>query len=565
MTSARYSRPKRLRIAGAAIAAVALPIALVTNLHGRAAAAESAHKAKHHAAGSISLPLSVDWKFTGDFFGSNPASPVFSEDTAYIVCGNAVYALSTETGGMKWRYPSEPAAVMPKLVVFTPTLSGGMLYISAPDGLYALSAATGAMQWRFNPAGKSQVITSPIVQGDVVYFGAQNGRFYAVNAKTGEAAEGSYKLPNKPAGVDMGGDLTTDPTVSNGEIFYTTANQEVHALNLLSGVQHWTQHITADVATAKPVFYGDGFYLAAGNTFSSWRASNGQARWNISMPTDAAVPPVVDPDGNAYVILSDRSMYAINPRGKSIWKKIPRLDNRTLTQPVLAGKTLIVTTALGGLVAYDTVSGDRLWNYTCEAAAINPNYVPTGTSIAARPVVVGDTLFTLSDDGSLTAFRHDAIDTDPPTIDRMEPENGDYINGRPPVRISAHIMDIGSGLDLSTLIVKLDDQPLARRNPDKVNSGVADNGYVYKVDSSTIEYNTIETETGKSASLADGHHTVTVTVNDWKGNTLNKSWTFSTDDTIKRGPKPTATPPGGFGGKSGGPMPLGGAGGVGGK
>jgi outer membrane protein assembly factor BamB len=566
MTSARHYRPLRLRTVGAALLALVLPAALVTNFHGRAAAESPVKHEKAAAGGSLAVPLSVEWKFTGEYFGSNPTSPVISDNTAYFACGNAIYCINTDTGGLKWRYPSDPEGFLPKLIIFSPTLANDKLYVSAPDGLYALGAGDGKLLWRFNPAGKSQVITSPIVQGDNVYFGAQNGKFYAVNGTTGELSTGPYKPVNRPAGVDLGGDLANEPTVVDGAMYYVTDNSDVRSLNLSSGVIRWSIHITADVTTAKPVFFGDGFYLAAGNSISSFRASNGQMRWTYPLPTDTAVPPAVDSEGNVYIILADRSIYALNPRGKGFWKKAAHIDNRALTQPLVAGGMLLVTTALGGINAFDTATGELRWNYTMEPSSTNPNFVPTGTSVAARPVIVGDTLYTLSDDGSLTAFNHNAVDNDPPTIDKLEPENGDYINGRPPLHLSAHVVDVGSGLDLSTLSMKLDDQTLPRKSEDAVILGAADNGFTYKTDTSTVEYTTIENDSGRTATLADGHHTVTVSVKDWKGNQLNKTWTFVTDETIKRVQKSTTPGQGGpnSGGKQGGAN-SGGPGGPGGK
>ncbi len=556
MTSVRLFSRKRLLGAGAAVFAVAMPAVLLTGLYCPAAAEGTGrHAASKRAAGSLSVPLSVDWKFTGGFFGSNPASPVITADTAYIACGNAIYAVGLETGGLKWRYPSDPSAAMPKLVILTPTLANGTLYVSAPDGLYALNATDGKQLWRFNPAGKSQVITSPIVVGDTVYFIAQNGRMYAINANTGDLADGPYKPANRPAGVDIGGDLAQEPTLNGGDLYYTTVDQRIHALNISSGVVRYGVHFTADTATAKPIFYGDGYYIGTGSTFASYRAINGQIRWSIPLPTDLAVPPAVDETGNAFIVLSDRTVYALSPRGKGLWKKPAKLENRPLTQPVVSGNLLLVTTALGGISAFDTTTGELRWSYKLAAASDNPNFVPQGTSVAAMPVVSGDTLYTLSDDGSLTAFRHDAIDTTGPIVDKVDPEMGDEINGRPPVHISAHITDDGSGLDLSTLVVKLDGETIKRKPEDAVTTA-ADNGFVYKADSSTIEYTTLENETGKSATLADGHHTVSVSVKDWKGNETVKTWSFVTDESIKKVRK--TTNPGDLGGK-------GGKGGLGGK
>lgn len=564
MTSVRHRPPSRLRAAVLALAAFALPAVLLTNLHGKAAADSPALRSAGAAstAGHLTLPLSVDWKFTGNYFGSNPAAPVITEDTAYIICGNAVYALSLANGSQKWRYPEDPTATMQKLCVFTPALGNGMLYIGSPDGLYALSTTDGKLQWRFNPSGKSEIITSPIVIGNNVYFAAQNDRIYGLNGKTGDLLSGVYKgVGNHPPGVDMGGDLGAEPTIVGDDMFYATTNQELHDFDLTTGVMKWSTHFNADVSTATPIFFGDSFYLAAGSTYYNFRASNGQVRWFIQLPTDVAVPPAVDADGNSYIITSDLNIYAINSVHRPLWSKAAHLDYRPTTRPIVTGNLLIIPTALGGLTVLDTATGNLKWDYVMQPASQNPTSIPVGTNIAALPVVQGDTLYTLSDDGSLTAFRHDAVDTEPPTISDLVPENGAYLNGRPPFHISAKIMDEGSGLDLSTLEMKLDDQPLRRKAADKVSTSPADNGFYYNRETSMVEFNTIDNDTGKTATLADGHHTATVIVKDWKGNTLAKTWTFYTDDTIK--PKLKSTQPGGQSGRPGFPGGPSGPGGLG--
>ncbi len=112
--------------------------------------------------------------------------------------------------------------------------------------------------------------------------------------------------------------------------------------------------------------------------------------------------------------------------------------------------------------------------------------------------------------------------------------------------------------------MKLDDQSLPDR--DTLSVGASDNGFSYKADSHMVEYTTLENDSGKSATLEDGHHTVTVSVKDWKGNQLTKTWTFVTDETIKRVQKanpntPGSGPNGGRPGFPGSPGGLGGSGG----
>lgn len=131
-------------------------------------------------------------------------------DTAYepVVSGSRVYfgsswndaltCLDAETGGELWRfYAGGP-------IRFAPAVYEGNVYFSADDGyLYAVDAGTGAMAWKFRGApsgrkvlGNKRLISpwpargAPVVADGIVYFAAGIWSFegiflYALDAKTG--------------------------------------------------------------------------------------------------------------------------------------------------------------------------------------------------------------------------------------------------------------------------------------------------------------------------------------------------------------------------------------------
>src|ERR1041385_4666087 len=174
--------PVRLRAIGFALAALSLPIAFLMTPYVRARADKPSATARRQAGtGALMTPLAVAWKFTGNLYVSNPAAPVIAEDTAYFVSGNVAYAVNLSNGAMKWRYPADPSAVLPKYTAFSPAVGNGKVFIGAPDGLYALNAADGALLWRFAVPRNSPVNSTPYVMGNNVYFAAQDGRLYGVD------------------------------------------------------------------------------------------------------------------------------------------------------------------------------------------------------------------------------------------------------------------------------------------------------------------------------------------------------------------------------------------------
>ncbi len=514
--------------------------------------------------GKLGTPLSVEWKYTGTYFGNNPASPVVVKDTAYFVTGNHAYAVNLANGSLKWRYPSDPATALPALVVVTPAVFNGVVYLGSGDGLYALNTVDGLLKWHYTANGG--VATTPVSYNSAIYFISGIGRIHAVNTESGDSIGGVWKNGTQ-LGVDAGGAAIADAGVANGIIYYVTTNEVLHAIDLGTGVQRWFGRPGSVDRTSVPTVNGESVITANGNFVTAWRAITGQKRWSITLNSNAVVPPAVDSEGNTYVVTDNKEIFAISPRGRGFWAKPAMVDYVPLAAPTVADGLLIVPTAGGGIYAFEAATGALKWQYVLSPTSTNINKIPTKINVGASPVALNGVLYVLSDDGALTSFRQDAPDTLPPTITDVEPEQGDYLSGRAPFHVGAKISDEGSGLDLSTLTLKLDGRNIPRYAPGAEVSGKE--GFLFELDTYILDYTTHEAE-GRSTSLRDGHHTATISVKDWKGNLATKIWNFTIDDTIPRKSRRPANQPavggaGGFGGAdSGGGKGGGNSGGKGG-
>lgn len=491
-----------------------------------------------------SAPMAVEWKHTGLAFPGNIASAVTSEDTIFYITGSAVFGVDLKTGAQKWRYPA--IGTLPTPILYSPAYAGGNLFLSTGEGLTVLDATTGKTKYPtfIVPNGAN---TSPVVVGDTVYFGGGNGRIFAVNSKTGDPLSGPYRN-----GLNLGVEIAGNIATQNGLLYVLTTNQVLHAIDSLSGNQRWGVRLEGDVRGTTPVPAGDILYVAAGSALYAFRSQSGVARWTQPTPRNISAPPAVDSDGTAYIVTSDRAIYAIRPSGvrpESVWKKVvPLVDYNVSAQPVVSGDTLFVATQGGGVFAFDRNTGATKWNYLMRPSSVeNATSVQKRAGVSAHPIVVGDTLFTVSDDGCLTAFRADTYDSTPPIITPVRPQPGDYVNGQPPFTIRATVLDEGSGINLETMTMKIDENQI----PYQKVSGVGTNGYNYDSDTGDLQYTIYPrsgNEVGRSTALVDGHHTVTISVKDWKGNLATRSWTFTVDDTIKRATAAPKSTTGGFGG-----------------
>ena len=505
---------------------------------------------------NLDAPMAVEWKFTGTPFPNNAAAPVVSENTAFFASGGIVYAVDLASGAQKWRYPS--VGTLARSILYTPAYSDGTLFLSTGDGLTALDAATGKLRYPgfVVPNGAT---TSPIIIGDGVYFGGGNGRIFGLHAATGDPVSAVYRN-----GVPLQTDISGNMASQNGLLYVITANQVLHAVDALTGNQRWQQRVEGETRGATPVPAGETLFVAAGSALNAYRSRTGQVRWQQPTPRSISAPPVVDNEGTAYIVTSDRAVYALKSVGnrpQSVWQKVvPQVDTSVVAQPLIANDLVIITTQGGGVWALDRATGAVRWNYLLHPSGTEAIPAPSHTGVDAHPVAVGDALYTLSDDGTLTAFRHDASDQSPPTVTPITPQQGDYVNGQPPFSIKARLSDEGSGLNVDTLSMKVDDNQI----PLQKVLGVGVNGFYYENATGQLQYTIYpNTGVGRTTALGDGHHTVTVTVKDWMGNTTIKTWGFTVDDTIVRR---TATPGqvGGAGGPKGG-RTGGGPGGAGGS
>ena len=86
-------------------------------------------------------------------------------------------------GRVKWRFKT--GAVV-EAWFSSPTVAEGTVYFGADEGyLYAVEAVTGKEKWRFKTG--DVIYSSPAIAGGVVYVGSHDGHLYAIDAETGQA------------------------------------------------------------------------------------------------------------------------------------------------------------------------------------------------------------------------------------------------------------------------------------------------------------------------------------------------------------------------------------------
>ena len=171
-------------------------------------------------------------------------------------------------GRAKWRFRMKGGSKA------TPLIYKGVVYVGANDGLfYALDEQTGGLEWTFD-AG-AEILTTAAAWNDLILFGAGNGKFFALN-REGET-EWSF---------DAGAPVYSSPAVDQaGVVYFGTNEAKLIALQAQTGKHLWTNSDAKYSVESKPVASSN--YVC----FGAWdgyvyclNKENGETVWKLPGP-----------------------------------------------------------------------------------------------------------------------------------------------------------------------------------------------------------------------------------------------------------------------------------------
>ena len=277
----------------------------------------------------------------------------------YVTAGyDEILAVDGQKGDIKWRAKiSSPSRAAPTIVggrVFVTTLSNTIL---------ALDAANGAVLWEFSGLGQSTGLVgaaSPAATADIVVPAFSSGEVYAIRSGNGSVAWSD----NLASSVRLGGmsamsDIRGLPIIDNNVVYAISFGGKVAAIDLMTGARIWQK----DISGAKtPWVSGNRLYLIS---------SEGQI---VSL--DKASGSVI------WVSQLARFKDKEKREGQIFW-----------SGPLMAGGRLMAFSTDGRIAEINPAQGTliREWN--------------SGENVQISPVIAGGTLYILSDDGDLTAYR----------------------------------------------------------------------------------------------------------------------------------------------------------------
>jgi outer membrane protein assembly factor BamB len=316
--------------------------------------------------------------------------PAVADGHAFIAGhGGDVRALELGTGRELWRVDAKLA--------FSggPAAGDGVVVAGSSEGmLIALDAGTGAERWRASVGG--EVLAAPVVAQGLVVVRTVDGRLRGLRVEDGKEAW-VYEQPVPRLTLRGNG----APVVSGDMVIAGFDNGKVVALALETGELLWNTTVApskgkteierlVDIDSQVRVSGQDVFVVGYQGRIAMLALESGQIWWGRDLSSHRGLAA---DDSYLYVTAADSTVVALRRRdGTEIWRQ-DKLLNRSLTGPALAGNVIVVGDFDGYVHWLDTVTGDLLAR------------AKSGGRITNAPVAAGDLLLFQTDSGNVEAWR----------------------------------------------------------------------------------------------------------------------------------------------------------------
>jgi outer membrane protein assembly factor BamB len=269
-----------------------------------------------------------------------------------------VLALDAGSGKILWRHSVGTP------IHAAPTVADGRIYVvSVENEVSVLSTEDGHKMWSHNGLPQTADLlggASPAVAGDVVVVPYTSGELYALTVATGRPLWSESLAESRTAdAVSSLADIRGRPVIDGDRVFAVGHSGRTEAIDLRTGNRVWEQEIGG---TQSPWPVGGFVYMVTNDgELACLSRDTGKVRWLYQLPRWGNEKKKEDPifwvgpvlGGDRLIIASSASELEEvsaedgRPRGVPL-----RLPGRAFIAPIIAGGTLYILTDDATLAAY---------------------------------------------------------------------------------------------------------------------------------------------------------------------------------------------------------------------
>jgi len=279
-----------------------------------------------------------------------------------------------------------------------PGVGAGRVVVGSSEGdVVALNAADGTQVWKTRING--EVLSAPAVAPSVAVVRSVNGRLQGLDLADGhELWSTEQQVPR----LSLRG--TAAPVIVGDIVVCGFDNGKVVAVNLAAGDVQWETQVASskgrtelarlvDIDSSVQVIDKDVYVAGFQGRAAMLALDSGQIWWSRDESSDRGL--VVDAE-TIYITDADGDIQALKRRdGTPLWKQ-SALHRRGLSGPVLDGAAIVVADFEGYVHWLDAATGELLGRTSTD-----------GNRVTNRPLVINGTVYVLTDGGKLSAFRRE--------------------------------------------------------------------------------------------------------------------------------------------------------------
>ncbi|MFC5601031.1 outer membrane protein assembly factor BamB family protein [Deinococcus cellulosilyticus] len=282
--------------------------------------------------------------------------------------------------GVKWKFQTGGP------VRSTPAVTADALYFGSNDGtFYAVKRDSGELLWKHQTT--APINSSATVQDGKVYFGGHDGYLYALDQQTGQPI---WKLQLDAEQIypyDEWDFFSSSPVIENGILYIGSDMGAVYAVDAATGTEVWKSQLPAkSPMRSTPTVVGDQLIVAGyDKNFYSLDRKTGEVQWtriifNIGQSTAST-------DGKNFFVglRGSTSAQGIDLKnGESLWV-FPDSPSWVPSSPAYdQGMVYIGGSDSHNLYAIKADTGAKVWAYNTDgylfsSPAVTPSMVFTGS------------------------------------------------------------------------------------------------------------------------------------------------------------------------------------------
>jgi outer membrane protein assembly factor BamB len=363
------------------------------------------------APGHLTLADAPAKAWTAQITGANQrvrlaSAPVVHGDKLFAVDTEArVTAFNAATGAKLWSIMLDvDKDGKPSRFGGGVSTDGTLVYATNGVGdVAALKIENGETVWKKRPAGPLR--GAPTISTGNVYVMTQDNQIYALRASDGEAQW------NEAGPVGISGIFgVAAPAAAQGTVIAGYSTGELAAYRYENGRSLWSDTLSrtamsttvstlTDIDADPVIDRGRVFALGQGGRMASYELVSGQRIWEINIA--GITTPAVSGEW-VFVLTSDAKLLCVQrASGKIRWlSQLPRFKDEddkkgviTWRGPVLVNNRLIVANSRG-----------EMWNVSAGEGTASL-MAELKSPVSVPPIVANNMLYVLDDSGRITAFR----------------------------------------------------------------------------------------------------------------------------------------------------------------